>query len=187
MHSESDLEATLQTTDHSTTTYSTLDTSDNALSRLNVTKDDLERRQLLHNLQLLKLEVSQKELVIDTLKAEHASQVEDLQERLADLAHEKQLVQARLKSLSQAYDAELRLIREQTQQEMSVLAVRAKELEDANPFVGHQVEDLKQAVMGMCLSESEYARLRAKDMNSLPLKDYIMVRKNIEWRRGGGF
>lgn len=179
MHSESALEATLQTTDPSTTTYSTLDdTSDNTLSgggKLNVTRDDLERRQLLHNLQLLKLEVSQKNLVIDTLKADHAAQLEDLQERLSDSLHEKQLAQARLKSLSQAHDAELRRVRERSQQETSVLAARMKELEEANPFVGGQEQDIKQALTGPGLSELEYSRLRAKDSDSLSLKDYIMV------------
>ena len=179
MHSESALEATLQTTDPSTTTYSTLDdTSDNTLSgggKLNVTRDDLERRQLLHNLQLLKLEVSQKNLVIDTLKADHAAQLEDLQERLSDSLHEKQLAQARLKSLSQAHDAELRRVRERSQQETSVLAARMKELEEANPFVGGQEQDIRQALTGPGLSELEYSRLRAKDSDSLSLKDYIMV------------
>eukprot|EP00731_Ephydatia_muelleri_P031133 Em0022g647a len=177
-HSESDLEATLLTTDPSTTTYSTLDTSDNTLSgvgKLNVTRDDLERRQLLHNLQLLKLEVSQKELVIDTLKAEHAAQLEDLQERLSDSLHEKQLVQARLRSLSQAHDAELRRIRERNEQEISVMATRMKELEEANPFVGRREQDIRQALTGPGLSELEYSRLREKDSDSLPLKDYIMI------------
>lgn len=185
-HSESDLEATLLTTDPSTTTYSTLDTSDNTLSgvgKLNVTRDDLERRQLLHNLQLLKLEVSQKELVIDTLKAEHAAQLEDLQERLSDSLHEKQLVQARLRSLSQAHDAELRRIRERNEQEISVMATRMKELEEANPFVGRREQDIRQALTGPGLSELEYSRLREKDSDSLPLKDYIMV----SYRNGGGW
>ena len=192
MHSESELEATLQTADHSSTTatYSTLlDSSDHTLSRLNVTKDDLERRQLLHNLQLLKLEVSQKELIIDTLKADQASQGEELQERLADLLHEKQLAQARLKSLSQAHDAELRRVQERTQQEVSALAARVRELEGSAPFTVHQVEVIKQAVVGPCLSESEYVKLRAKNIDSLPLKDYIMVgtgRRGVWWRGEGG-
>lgn len=175
MHSESELEVTLQTRDHSTTTCSTLDTSDNTHSRLNVTRDVLEKQQLLHNLELLKLEVSQKELTIHMLKAEHAAELEDLQERLSNLLREKQLDQLRLKSLSQVHEAELRRINEQTQQEVVAMGRKIREMEEVNPFIDRHVQDIKQAVVGPCISEAEYSRLKAKDVDSLPLKDYIVV------------
>lgn len=40
-----------------------------------VTKQLIERKELLHNLQLLKIELSQKNLVIDNLKVEYLTKV----------------------------------------------------------------------------------------------------------------
>ena len=39
-------------------------------------REELEKRQLLHRIELLKLELSQKALVVDTLRNEQASQVQ---------------------------------------------------------------------------------------------------------------
>lgn len=40
-----------------------------------VTKQIIERKELLHNLQLLKIELSQKNLIIDNLKVDHMTKV----------------------------------------------------------------------------------------------------------------
>lgn len=40
-----------------------------------VTRQLIERKELLHNLQLLKIELSQKNLVIDNLKVDHLTKV----------------------------------------------------------------------------------------------------------------
>lgn len=41
-----------------------------------VTRQLIERKELLHSVQLLKIELSQKNLVIDNMKADHMSKVE---------------------------------------------------------------------------------------------------------------
>ena len=97
---ESEIDTTLTPTDQSTTFSTTLDSSSS--TRHDLTGEELERRQLLHKVQLLKLEVSQKNLVIDALKNEQSSQVEELQEKLSDALHEKKLLQMRLRSMTQA-------------------------------------------------------------------------------------
>ena len=40
-----------------------------------ITKQIIERKELLHNLQLLKIELSQKNLIIDNLKVDHLTTV----------------------------------------------------------------------------------------------------------------
>lgn len=40
-----------------------------------VTRQLIERKELLHNVQLLKIELSQKNLVLDNMKADHMSKV----------------------------------------------------------------------------------------------------------------
>ena len=54
-------------------------------------KNVVERKQLLHDLQLLRIELSQKSLIIDNLKAQHMSKVEELEEKLYDALHKKQV------------------------------------------------------------------------------------------------
>ena len=61
-----------------------------------ITKQLIERKQMIHDLQLLKIELSQKTLIIDNLKAEHISKVEELEERLSDSSHQKQILQVGL-------------------------------------------------------------------------------------------
>jgi progesterone-induced-blocking factor 1 len=60
-----------------------------------ITRQLLERKQLAHDVQLLKIELSQKTLLIDNLKVEHMQKIEDTDERLTDALHQKQLLQAR--------------------------------------------------------------------------------------------
>ena len=52
---------------------------------------EVERKQLLHDLQLLRIELSQKSLIIDNLKADHMNKVEELEEKLHDALHKKQV------------------------------------------------------------------------------------------------
>ena len=52
-------------------------------------------------MQLLKLELSQKALVIESLRTEQSAHVEDLRDRVSDLQHEKKLLQIRLRSVTQ--------------------------------------------------------------------------------------
>lgn len=63
---------------------------------------------MLHTIQLLRLEVSQKQLVIEALKTEQASELEEMREQLADAQHGKKLVLLRLQSLTHTYEKELR-------------------------------------------------------------------------------
>ena len=76
-----------------------------------VYRDELEKRELSHTVQLLRLEVSQKQLMIDALKTEQASEVEEMKEKLADCQHEKKLLNLRLQSLSHAYEKEMEEVR----------------------------------------------------------------------------
>lgn len=97
-----------------------------------VTRQLIERKELLHSIQLLKVELGQKRLLVDTMKADHMSQVgaasslggpagparaprgsgslcwqvEDLEERLDDALHQKHLLGLRL-------DGQLKLAQEE--------------------------------------------------------------------------
>ena len=86
----------------------TLDTT--MSSRLNATRVEFERRQLLHSIQLLKLELSQKNLIIETLKGEHANHIEELNERISDTECEKKLLQHRLRAQAHIYEVRPKVV-----------------------------------------------------------------------------
>ena len=67
-------------------------------------------------MQLLRLEVSQKQLVIEALKTEQASEVEEMREQLADAQHENKLLKLRLQSLTHAYEKEMENVRKTRRQ-----------------------------------------------------------------------
>ena len=46
----------------------------------------------------MKIELSQKSLVLENLKAEHVQRTEELEEKLGDAVHSKHLLQAKLES-----------------------------------------------------------------------------------------
>lgn len=75
-------------------------------------RDELERRQLTHTIQLLKLEVSQKQLLLETVRGETGGQLEELREQLADTQHEKKLFSLKLQSMTHAYEQEVKTLRE---------------------------------------------------------------------------
>lgn len=170
---ESENETTLSPTDQSTAFSTTLESSHS--TRLDITREELEKRQLLHSLQLLKLELSQKNLVIDTLRNEQATQLEEVQEKLTDSLHENRLLKLRLKSTTQAYEQEMRELRRRRQEELTSLQERQRQLEEANPLLSQGMGELKQVLHCPQLSEVEYARLRSLDPETLSLKDYILV------------
>ncbi|OXB79854.1 UNVERIFIED_CONTAM: hypothetical protein H355_004815 [Colinus virginianus] len=63
-----------------------------------VTRQLIERKELMHSLQLLRIELSQKNLMIDNLKVEYLTKIEELEEKLNDAIHQKQLLSLRLDS-----------------------------------------------------------------------------------------
>ena len=67
------LETTVPTED-----VSSSDELRNAGGSQKVTRQLIERKELLHSIQLLKIELSQKNLVIDNMKVDHLTRVRDV-------------------------------------------------------------------------------------------------------------
>ena len=73
-------------------------TEDRRDRKSKITKQLIERKQLCHDLQLVRIELSQKNLQCENMKAEYLQRVDDLEEKLNDQTHQKQILQARLES-----------------------------------------------------------------------------------------
>ena len=61
-------------------------------------KDIIETKKLQHSIQLLKIELNQRDLLIQNQKIQYEEKCEDLQEKLADMTYQRQLLQTKLDS-----------------------------------------------------------------------------------------
>ena len=56
----------------------------------------LETKKLEHTIQLLKIELNQRDLLIQNQKIQYEEKCEELKEKLADMTYKRQLVQTKL-------------------------------------------------------------------------------------------
>ncbi|XP_022091596.1 progesterone-induced-blocking factor 1-like [Acanthaster planci] len=141
-----------------------------------ITKQLIERKQMIHDLQLLKIELSQKNLIIDNLKAEQVSKVEELEERLADAAHQKQILQAKLEAQLNIHKQDSRQRQQRLQSELDAIVKRQQQLERTNAQLQRRAGDVRSVLRDLELSETDYIELRALSEEELSLRDYVAVK-----------
>jgi len=61
-------------------------------------KNVIETKKLQHAIQLLKIELNQRDLLIQNQKIHYEEKCEDLKEKLADMTYQRQLLQTKLDS-----------------------------------------------------------------------------------------
>ncbi|XP_051558882.1 progesterone-induced-blocking factor 1-like [Myxocyprinus asiaticus] len=140
-----------------------------------VTKQLLERKELLHNLQKLKIELSQKNLLIDNLKVDHLTKIEELEERLNDAIHQKQLLALRLDSQLKLQQDENRKQQALRKQEMDTIMLRQKQLEETNQQLCERAGDLRRSLRDLELSEEKYGELKELPEDRLSIPEYVAV------------
>lgn len=135
---------------------------------------ELEKRQLVHTIQLLKLELSQKQLLLDAARNEQASHLEELQEQLADATHEKRLLSLRLQSLTHGYEQELRKARENQQEERA--GRKQVALNSTEAILGIVKTELEEILaIPPVLTKDEQCRLQSTDLSLLAVGEYVRV------------
>lgn len=141
-----------------------------------ITKHEIERKQLLHDLELLRIELSQKNLIIDNMKVDHMSKVDELEELLADTRHDKQILQARLESQLKLQQEESKSSLERTRQEMAKIFKRQQLLEQENKKLQEKAVDFRRGLHDLeQLSDEEYLELKSADPDQLGLREFVMV------------
>ncbi|XP_067260528.1 progesterone-induced-blocking factor 1 isoform X2 [Chanodichthys erythropterus] len=141
-----------------------------------VTKQLLERKELLHNLQKLKIELSQKNLLIDNLKVDHLTKIEELEERLNDALHQKQVLALRLDSQLKLQQDENRKQQALRKQEMDTIMLRQKQLEETNRQLCDRAGDLRRSLRDLELSEEKYIELKELPEDKLTIPEYVAIR-----------
>ena len=140
-----------------------------------ITKHEIERKQLLHDLELLRIELSQKNL-IDNMKVDHMSKVDELEELLADTRHDKQILQARLESQLKLQQEESKSSLERTRQEMAKIFKRQQLLELENKKLQEKAVDFRRGLNDLeLLSDEEYLEVKSADPEQLGLREFVMV------------
>uniref|UniRef100_A0A674BUU1 Progesterone immunomodulatory binding factor 1 n=3 Tax=Salmo trutta TaxID=8032 RepID=A0A674BUU1_SALTR len=140
-----------------------------------VTRQLIERKELLHNLQLLKIEMSQKNLIIDNMKVDHLTKTEELEERLNVALYQKQVLALRLDSQLQLSQDESRKQQALRKQEMDVILLRQKQLEETNRQLCDKAGDLRRSFRDLELTEDKYKELRDIPEERLSITEYVAV------------
>lgn len=59
----------------------------------------IAHKQLIHDLQLLKIELNQRDVQLNTLKYEYTTKCESLEEKLQDTLHQNHILQTKLNNI----------------------------------------------------------------------------------------
>ncbi|XP_061692364.1 progesterone-induced-blocking factor 1 [Syngnathoides biaculeatus] len=136
----------------------------------------IERKELLQNVQLLKIELSQKNLIIDNMKADYMTKVEDLEERLNDALHQKQVLALRL-------DSELKIAQEDNRKqhalrkkEVDSILLRQQQLEEANLQMREKAGELRRSLRDLDMTHQRYQELRDLPEDSMSIQEFVAVR-----------
>ncbi|XP_019593736.2 progesterone-induced-blocking factor 1 isoform X2 [Rhinolophus sinicus] len=144
--------------------------------KIKITRQLIERKELLHNIQLLKIELSQKNMMIDNLKVEYLTKIEELEEKLNDALHQKQLLTLRLDSQLTFQQKDARKYQELMKQEMETILLRQKQLEETNRQLREKAGDIHRNLHDFELTEEQYMKLKGFPEDQLSIPEYVSVR-----------
>lgn len=144
----------------------------------NATRALLFKKQMLHDIQKLKIELSQKNLMIDTLKAEHLNQLDDLEEKLADAIHGKQMVQAKFETESRVFknemDKQVSLLKKELQESIKMQKYYQKKYDDEMKNK-NELLDFRTGHIPKDLNEDDYLELKSSQETEIPIQDVFDV------------
>ena len=155
-----------------------------ALERTNL-NFDIEKQRLLHDLHLCKMEVSKKVLQIDNLKADHMAMLEELEEKLQDGEHERNLLQTKLKSQQGIYanaQEEMRKRHESMRSELEKIFKRQQDLELINEKLQAEAGELRRNIGLITLpvmSSETFSRLKFTNEQTLSLRDFVLLKIHL--------
>lgn len=145
------------------------------IDKKKISKQLLERKQLLHDLQVVKIELSQKSLLLDNLKADSIQKIEELEEKLSDALHQKQILQARLETQLKIQQEEARRRHEIIQKELDTILKRQHHLEATNERLRERAGDVRRSLKDLEVTENQYLDLKGQNEEEISLRDYVAV------------
>ncbi|XP_069858959.1 progesterone-induced-blocking factor 1 isoform X1 [Dipodomys merriami] len=162
------LETTIHTDD--------ISSSEEQEGKVKITRQIIERKELLHNIQLLKIELSQKTMMIDNLKMDYLTKIEELEEKLNDALHQKQLLSLRLDNQLTFQQKDAKKYQELMKQEMETILLRQKQLEETNHQLREKAGDVRRNLRDFDLTEEQYVKLKSFSEDQLSIPEFVSVR-----------
>lgn len=162
------LETTIHTDDVSS--------SEEREGKVKITRQLIERKEILHNIQLLKIELSQKNMMIDNLKMDYLTKVEELEEKLNDALHQKQLLTLRLDNQLTIQQKDAKKYQELMKQEMETILLRQKQLEETNHQLREKAGDVRRNLRDLELTEEQYEKLKSVPEDQLSIPEFVSIR-----------
>ncbi|KAM7321238.1 hypothetical protein ACRRTK_019330 [Alexandromys fortis] len=181
------LETTIHTDD--------ISSSEEREGKVKITRQLIERKEMLHNIQLLKIELSQKNMMIDNLKMDYLTkclllcslkadrgnyvlsvQIEELEEKLNDALHQKQLLTLRLDNQLTIQQKDAKKYQELMKQEMETILLRQKQLEETNQQLREKAGDVRRNLRDLELTEEQYVKLKSFPEDQLSIPEYVSIR-----------
>ncbi|XP_018423933.1 PREDICTED: progesterone-induced-blocking factor 1 [Nanorana parkeri] len=141
-----------------------------------VTRQLIERKELLHNLQLVKIELSQKNLMIDSLKGEYLTKIEELEEKLNDTVHQKQILALKLDTQTKIQQEDARRDQETKKKEMETILQRLEQSEEMNRQLRERTGDIRRSLRDLELTQEMYDDLKALPEEQLSIPEYVSIR-----------
>ncbi|KAJ8297810.1 hypothetical protein KUTeg_024341, partial [Tegillarca granosa] len=141
-----------------------------------ISKQLIERKQLLHDIQLLKIEISQKNLTLESMKAESLKKVDELEEQLHEALHQKQILTARLESQLQIQEQEARRRQELIKEELEEVRSKQRQLEATNEKLQEKAGNVRKSLMNLDITEDRYYEIRGLTSEESSLQDYVAMR-----------
>ena len=158
-------------TDSLFTTITTTDVSSEPI----VTKTMIDRKELQRDLDLAKIELTQRNLMIDSMKAQYLSQLEELEERVSDEMHEKQV-------LAVQFENRLRILKDGFMRENKRLQNEIQLLSDMLNKKGSSIMqqqgqsfEFKETFTNLEIDDSEYEVIKRKAIDDQSLWEFIAV------------
>lgn len=143
--------------------------------RTKITRQLIERKQLAHDMQILRIELSQKNLTLENVKAESLQRVEELEERLNDALHQKQILTARLESQLTIQEQDSKRRQHLVKEELNDVRQKQQQLEATNEKLQEKAGNVRRSLRDLGLSEDRYYELRGQNEDDLSLRDFVAV------------
>eukprot|EP00117_Sycon_ciliatum_P045479 scpid95666/ scgid32684/ Progesterone-induced-blocking factor 1 len=136
-----------------------------------ISRDALERRQLLHNMELLKLTVSLKDNQLKEMKDSHTLHEEELEEKIADVSHQRQVLQARLEYCEQMHTED----KSQHGRRMAALEQSRQELNEKCNALQDELKGLMNVCDKPLLTATEFQALKSRPIDRLLPSNLLQV------------
>lgn len=149
--------------------------ADSETNRLLTVNISLDRKSLIQELHLLKIELSKKNLLLQNLKADFTTKVEELEEKYADAVHQKEMFKIRMESQLSIKEGDWKMREEKLKTEINTLNEKIKIIDNLYQNTRDDIDYLMKHLNNSLLNDKQiYSELKEKT-DSLTFREKILL------------